>query len=218
MFARTHRTVALLATLALAACSFDDLGDPAEGPAPIRERLVRPAVLDLAGGHAAAVLAVERSGALTDVDLPVVGGSLSLRADATGDLVLDELEIAFDELAIPPSALPPSGLVFEGVRAVADGPTPLVAAWSEDGRRAIGEGAVDLVVHWAVRLESGELSPLAPQRIPAVPVWVRASLDDAGALAADVQLARDGTFWRWGTLVSLADLALALRGAEISGW
>jgi hypothetical protein len=193
--------------------------DPGAAPAPTsaRERLATPHAFALATGVSNALtLRVGTSATSVAVAhaVAVLDGSGVVHAEADGALVVDALDGAFDDVTLGPDEVPPDGLVMTGLSLRLDDPALAMAHWDDAGAEAWAEPTATLVLEWAALTADGTLVPLMPQTL-AVPVALHVWGGEDGLLRTDLSGYLDGTFWSWGELVQMSDLAFDLHGVEV---
>jgi hypothetical protein len=147
------------------------------------------------------------------IDIGVTGGELELSASAAGDLIVDRIDVTFDDIVLTPSELPPNGLTLTGISVRLAHPALAVATWYGDDV-AEAEATVDVDFDWAILAPDGDLLPLGTQHVTGVDARFDVSSDAEGRVLVTIGAARDGQFWDWGGLVELSDLRLTLASSE----
>lgn len=189
-----------------------DIGDPATGSnddlAGLLSQPVSLGIVPSADGSVARVSAVVlHDGAVSDVEVVVTGGRLSLSLDDAG-LRVDSLVVDAADLSVGPAAMPPDGATLTGISVALASPVE-AAVDSASETEAVGEGGLPVTLSWAVQLEYGTVE-LAPIRLPALPFELSVELDDAGEIHAHLGANQTGSFWNWAGIFELRDLALEL--------
>jgi hypothetical protein len=203
-------------TIALAGgCGSEN--DPIPPPATIRERLTAaPETFSLVADPPGVAMhtAVTPSGGTTteyDYELDVTGG-VTVRADAAGNLVLDDLAFDVEDLEITMMALPPDGLVITEIHAEPPDSLSAPGTWAMDGVSVDATTSGPLLVDWAFIDDSGAPVPLGQFRIEDVEFVVSAVLRADEAIEIDISASRTGDFAMFTTLVTLSNIAITTRG------
>jgi hypothetical protein len=220
----TARPLALVATLIVGCSSMDATNpppapvgptDPA-APASLHEQLAAGASFDVsAHGSTVSLTArlVAEGDALPPRALPVIGGSVALRSDADGRLVVDTLDVAFDDVVLTGEEFPPDGLHLTGMRVTLDAPAACEPFWSESGDTVVATPRGEMVLEWAIVAPDGTLVPLAPQHFSDVPLDFVVERTERGTLSLALTGGAAGTFWSWGGIAELSDLTFDVAAA-----
>jgi hypothetical protein len=205
------RTIAALSLLATACAA--DIGGPDHEPSgSLTDRLSAPVAVSIApSGSAARVRAVSlRDGSPTDVELAIVGGTLTLAA-SDGQLRVDRLEVGAADITVGASVIPPDGVRLTGIALDLSTPASGALAMLSDSAGSVA-AVWDVQLRWAVELEHGVVD-LAPIRLPAMSFEMSLALDDDGAVDAHLTAAEPGSFWSWAGIFALSQLELDLVGS-----
>jgi hypothetical protein len=207
-------SLALLLSLPMIGCVAES-GDPAPGSASdLAERLSEPVPLSIVpteDGSSARVQAVTlRDGHVSDVELLVTGGGLTLSLDDAG-LRVDSLEVQAADVSVGPAAMPPDGATLTGISVALSSPVAVTLASSSE-TAAASAGGLPVSLRWAVELDYGTVD-LAPIRLPDLPFELSVELDAAGELEAHLTASQPGSFWNWAGIFELRNLELDLVAA-----
>lgn len=178
-----------------------------------RGKLERGRTLRILPGSEAEVTATRLWGdeLVETATLPIAGGELTVRSLADGRLALDALRLVIGDVQLSAASVPPSGLELTGVQ-VSVAPLVVPARWSgEEG--AAASGTVELLLDWSLSQKPAGSVPMATQHIAAVPLTVDVA-SEGGRVVAILRAARRGTFFTWGGLMELGDLAVTVEAAE----
>jgi len=218
------RPLALVATL-IVGCSSMDATNPDPGmpgtagpsaPANLHEKLAAGAAFDVsAHGSTVSLTArlVAEGDPLPPRALPVLGGSVALHTDAGGQLVVDTLEVAFDDVVLTGEEFPPDGLHLTGMSVALDAPAACEPFWSEAGDSVVASPRASVVLAWAIVAPDGTLVPLAPQSFTDVPLDLAVETTWDGTLSLALTGGAAGTFWSWGGIAELSDLTFDVEAA-----
>jgi hypothetical protein len=192
-----------LSVLLFAGCTFDGSGVPA--PPPARDRLAEP--LELALQPAACFLEVN------DRALPLIGGTVRVRADLAGTLTLEAVDVHLGDVVVPAEDGRPE-LRFTDVRVSLPEPVAAQSEWSASGDAGFARVTTDVWLDWKIVAPSGEALPLATQRLEdlTLDLDVFDALD--GHLTAVLYGEKPGVFWRWADILTLRDLVVDLRASQ----
>lgn len=194
--------------LAMAPGCVAQSGDPAPGSAEdLADRLSEPLALGFVpseDGSFARVNAVTlRDGEVHEVDVSVMGGSLTLSLD-DGELRVESMEVTAADVSIDAGVMPPDGATLTGISVALA--APVQATLASTGS-ATGGLPVDLA--WAVALDHGVVD-LAPIRMPDLPFELALELGTDGEVEAHLTASEPGRFWSWAGIFELRDLELDL--------
>lgn len=180
-----------------------------------------PVTLDIAPtaaantGSAAFIDAEQRTTGLhKQLSLTVLGGHVDLRALSDGELYIDELEADVGDIRVSSTVLPPNGLHLTGISATLAQPVDFNASWSADGNSATATVNLDLSMDWAMVRADGSSYPLSPVSIPNVPVRIKVTRGEDGAISVRLSGSRDGVFFDWAKVLDLSNLAVDFRTAD----
>lgn len=207
--------------LAMAAGCIAQSGDPAPGSSgDLADRLSEPLTLGFVpseDGSFARVNAVTlRDGEVHEVEVTVMGGSLTLSLD-DAELRVESMEVTAADVSIDAGVMPPDGATLTGISVALSAPVQAVLASSDDAGSTAGGLPVDLA--WAVQLDHGVVD-LAPIRLPELPFELALELGTDGEVEAHLTASQPGRFWNWAGIFELRDLELDLvasSGHGVSG-
>lgn len=180
--------------------AYDQLGamqpfalDPATTEVGLRARLDRGAEVDE-----------------TWAELAVTTGELRVGRGGGDALVLDDMIMAFDDVALP-TDLGPGDVELTDVHVhFARAVTCDHTAWTDDGAAAFCAGAADLTLDWKVRI-GDDVWPLGSQTMTGVELDVMVTTED-DRLRLELGGKVSGVAWSWADVVALGDLSIWLRG------
>ncbi len=193
------------------------VADPDEPRSTLRELVADERPLEIAAAAQAGIItAARRSGGAWVagvVDLGIERGRLALRSGPTGELTLDELELALAPIALPEELIGQPA-EFTQVRASLRAPVPVTATWfGTDAARVTA--MVELDMTWALAIADASIPIFAPD-LPPIPVVI--DLDSDGhVIDAEVKLVASGELWSWAGLVRLEGLRLVLAATSAPG-
>lgn len=145
---------------------------------------------------------------VTDVDLNILGGDVTLWATPEGYLVVERLSVDFDDVEVGADVLPPDGVELTGMQARID--FPAVAYPDSTGDHVTAVVNLDLFTDWAIRLD-GQVYPMSPVRLDNVPVSIEV-YQSGDQLKARFVALREGVFWSWADHFELSELMVDLVG------
>jgi hypothetical protein len=182
-----------------------------------RGYLASPRTFDLMTGGIADVTAMRTyDGDITETtSLSIRGGSLTVHTVADGRVLIDELKIDLGNYHLSATSVPPDGLDLMNVQVSLTNTMPSETRWTADGYASVITGKVSLMLDWSLlSATTGQLVPLATQRIDDVPLELDIVPQHDGTLRASVHASRDGVFWGWTGLLELADLRLDVQAMK----
>jgi len=192
----------------------DDLWSPDPAPGDLLDQLRVPQQLPLAGsgevGSYAAARAVTAGGS-SDFEVTVTGGQLELWATEDRLLVIDDLVVEAADVAIGAEVVPPAGVQLTGLRARLV--SPVAVAPTRSGDRLTAIARLDLEIDWSMAT-GGDSHPLSPLHLSGLPFSLDVVRSPSGQITARLVAFRDGRFWEYADLWSLADLTLDLLSAN----
>jgi hypothetical protein len=208
--------------LAMAAGCVAQSGDPAPGSASdLAERLSEPLALGFVpseDGSFARVNAITlRDGEVHEVEVTVMGGSLTLSLD-DGELRVESMEVTAADVSIDAGVMPPDGATLTGISVALSAPVQAVLS-STDEAAGSATGGLPVDLAWAVQLDHGVVD-LAPIRMPELPFELALELGADGEVEAHLTASQPGRFWNWAGIFELRDLELDLvasSGRGVSG-
>jgi len=208
-------TRALSLLVVLSACSAD-LGDPsAPPPASVRERLEEPTRLQIAAAESGGSLTAERKVAagwdVGMVDLGIENGELVVSADARDAVTIDDLQISFKPLEIPPGVFGDNHAQLTHVRIDLMNEERASAVWTSDNEAHL-TAQLDITLSWTLAL-NGSPAPLGSPKLPPVPVEIVLT-GDGDQVSAELRAHAPGELWSWAGLIKLSELQLVV-GAEL---
>jgi hypothetical protein len=198
--------------LTTGACAFDV--DGVDDRRPLEARLATRAFLELQPSTAVGVCAHDPSGnELPYVEPSVAGGRAVLRTTADGWLLVEDLEVALDDVTIPAGVLRPRPLVLTDVQLRLGTQIAVAPWWSEAGDAAWGTGTADILLDWSLVLDDGSAYPLATQLLAEAEFAVSVAVDAGGRITAAVHTAVPGEVHQLTGLVTLSDLSVSVDAA-----
>ena len=209
------RGLALIALVSTSACGPALLDPAAAPPATLRERLATEVTrLQVTTAASTGSLVAERKseGAWIEgaVDLPYANGELVLASDGADGIILDDLQLTFAPILIPPTVFAGKMAELRDVRVDLEDAVRATAVWDGDDKVTL-TAALPLILHWSISIEGGT-TPLGTPTLPAVPVQLTLTGADAHAEATLLGHA-PGELWTWAGLVRLRDLDLSVAAA-----
>ncbi|HVK84292.1 MAG TPA: hypothetical protein VM513_09295 [Kofleriaceae bacterium] len=204
--------VAAAAGLALtaSACGFD----PEAPSEELANRLRRRVFLDVATTSDVDVSATARSGEPLDVDPTVLGGQAVVRTTEDGWLLLEDLDIALEDVTVPAGTLSPDKPVTFTDLSLRLGTQLSIAPVGGTEKVITGWGEADLLLDWAMVSWHGDVLPLAMRKIEDAPFAVAIELGDDGQIRGAISARVNGVVDTLGELVVLRDLGLDVQSAE----
>jgi hypothetical protein len=192
-----------------AGCAFDGGGELAEREV-LEERLLSRAFLDLEASSQVGVLATDGDGnQLPCVQPTIVGGTAVLRTTESGLLLVEDLDVRLSDVMIDPGVYGSASIRLTDVVLRLGTQIVVEPDWG-DGTGAIGFGDADLLLDWAVVSQSGDVFPLATQRLGETNFAVEVALRDDDSLSAHVQTRIEGDLRNFADRVKLSDLSIAV--------
>lgn len=208
----------ILLLLALSACNTQLVDSPDSGPASVRERLSEaPTRLLWNADESAGTITVERrlGGGTWEtglVDLRIAHGEIVTSADpATGDITIEKLSFALEDIAIPASVFNREASLSH-VRAQLTAPSLATTTWTSEDAAHL-RASLDLSFTWALTVE-GTTAELGAPDLPPVAIAIDVT-GDGSYVRADVDAGASGELWSWAGLIKLQDLNLVLRGETL---
>jgi hypothetical protein len=200
------RSILALTLLAAAvpACAYDGAGIDEATANPLRRDLGHRAFLDLSTTSQIAVSASTDRGPLDGVSPTVVGGRAVLRATAEGVLLVEDLDVALDDVIVPPGTVGAAPLHLTEVVLRLGTQIAATGDWRDDS--VVGAGAADLLLDWSLVLPDGTPYPLATQKLSDQMFTVVVDRTATGALTAHVMTSAAGTLRTFANRVTLSDL------------
>lgn len=142
-------------------------------------------------------------------ELAIEHGYVRAAVDATGQLTVDELELAV--APIPLEGVFQKPAVLKDVRLRLAAPARSAVAWTSDND-ATATVPISLDFDWSIAFDGGEAYPLATQHLPpeSVAIALGGSGDHVDAL---FELEAAGELWNWADLIQITEISLALSAA-----
>jgi hypothetical protein len=219
MLSLIRSSLALLVIAPLVGCATGQSGggNP-DSAGDLADRLSEPMALGVVptvDGSFARVSAVTlRDGEVTDVEVDVTGGSLTVAID-DGHLRVESMEITAADVTIGPGVMPPDGATLTGISVALASPFQVELADVTDSA-AESAGGLPVDLRWAVVLDHGTVD-LAPIRLPSLPFELSVEMAADGELAAHLTASEPGAFWSWAGIFELRDLELDLVATTVPG-
>ncbi len=197
-------------------------GDNAPIGPTVREQLegraefaIAPMLPDGGGSFISADVSGDLAGEAQSVVLPVLGGHVTARSLADGNVLVEEVVVDFADVILDETAFPPRGLWLSGLQLRMAGPIMADTAWTADGEAAVVTARFDLLFDWGIVLSDGEVHPLATQRISGLEFQLDIERLGPGGLQMSLGAFAEGSVWRWASFVELSNLSIDLRGQGI---
>lgn len=212
MLTKTLSSLSLCLLLPAMGC-FAQSGDPAQGQpgGDLAELLSEPVTLGIVStedGSFARVRAVAlRSGDEYEVEVAVMGGSLTLSLD-DAQLRVESLEVTAADLTVGAGVMPPEGATLTGISVALTAPVESELAIEADDS-AQTAGGLPVALRWAVELDHGVVD-LAPIRLPDLGFELALGLASDGEIEAHLTASQPDSFWNWAGIFELSDLELDL--------
>jgi hypothetical protein len=192
--------------------------EDASGAQPsLRERLSAGPMIALAaeppGATMTSTVSSGSAPAVYDYELDVAG-SIVLRADGTGNVTLEGLELDIEDLVITEMALPPDGLTLTNIRAEPSGAISGAGSWAADGSSVEVIATGQLLVDWAFIDSAGDTIQLSQLAIDDVDFAASAVLRSSGVIDVSIEATHAADFFDWAGFVTLSDLHIATRGTD----
>ena len=202
----------IAALLAMACSESPPQTDPTTSTRELLATTVDFTFEQTASAVAMTIKQVSGGGAVHRKAIPIPAGTLSLRADASGALVLEKLEVEMDDIEIDAVDLPPAGLHLTDLRATLVADDVAEASWSADGTAAVAAVTATLTFEWSL-VSDGRVIPLAPQRIVGIDLVVEVGPAADGGVSVTLRGSRDGSFLR-PLAFDLSDLSIELNAQK----
>jgi hypothetical protein len=204
----------VLGGVLLAGC-FSDVSEGSAAPVGgTRSRLENTLGVELEPGSCRVIATVQREyqGQLGhQLDLPILGGTVALRAWPDGRFEVEELRVDLDDVVLDEVEFPPSGAHVTGLQLSLRNVGEADASWSDDGARLEARGQVDLLLDWSTVAADGAEVPLGTQPVTAVSVELEVTTTDDGRALIKIHGRRHGQFIQADGLFTISELGLELR-------
>jgi len=139
--------------------------------------------------------------------LPVDRGNLFLSADAYGDVQIDGLAIAFDDVVAGQGTVTADGFRLTDIVARLDSPVACDAVkWRRDGNLCSTTATLQLTLDWSLKI-GNEIYPLGAQQLGNMDLYIEIYLQ-RDQLHAELEGVATGVFWNWADIVEFSDLSL----------
>ncbi len=208
-----HKTLSIVvAAVVLTGCSFEDEGPEPVGEESLYQRLGTRETLNLQPTSLVGVMAYDKAGnVLPCVQPTVVNGKAVLRATTSGLVLVEGLEIELTDVKIDEGVLHSQDVVLTDIRLRLGTQLAFEPTWGDQKLSAVGGGQADLLLDWAVLDDSGEVYPLATQKLRKADFAVDINLDYDGTITANVTTAVEGELGNFANRISLADFSMAVN-------
>jgi len=204
----------VLGGVLLAGC----FGNVSEGPAPpvggTRDRLLRTLEVGLEPGSCRTVVTAQRQyqGEMARrLYLPVVSGTVALRAWPDGRLEVEHLRVDLDDVVLDEAEFPPGGVHLTGITLSLRDVGEADATWVEEDTKLVARGEVDLLLDWAAVNDDGSELPLGTRQVTAVAVELEVTTTDDGRALVKLHGRRHGEFVEATGIFAISELDLELR-------
>ena len=199
------------AVVALSGCAFDDSGDVLGQEESLHHRLGTRENLVLEPTSLVGIAAVDENGEPVPCVQPtVVGGTAVLRSTEDGLLLVEDLEIQMSDITIKEGLILEQDIHLTDIVLRLGTQIVIEADWADAGVRAQGSGTADLLLDWATVADSGNVYPLATQRLRDSEFLVDVVLNEDGTIGASVTSAVEGELASFTNKVQLSDFSMAV--------
>ena len=198
-------------TLALVACQD---GDEVGANGELGARLTAPTTLAIVHPSSAEVSGRDEHGASVAVGpLSVDGGTITVKVDDQGHLVVQDFEVALADILADDGTLAADPRMLTDVRVSLGRQIVLRDAWSETGASANATVSADLRLDWTIIEADGTSLPLGTLTVEDVQLEVDLRAEDDGSVSARLAASLYGrVFGNWG--VELTDFAMELSATS----
>jgi hypothetical protein len=202
----------LLLLTALTACSADNSATTDTTPSSLRERLetapTRMVVSPVASfGSVAVKHYVDGAWETSRVTLPLDSGAVTTTLDDTGHVVITELGLGFQTIALPIA----NDATLTQVRLDLAAPITTTTTWNDENDAA-ATASLPLGLAWTLTVD-GVGTPLGDQKLPALPLQLELGGDGA-EVDGSVLITAPGKLWSWADLIEFDDLSLTLQATS----
>lgn len=210
-----HKTLSVMvAAVVLAGCQFDEQAPEPEGEKTLYQRLGTRETLDLQPTSLIGVVAYDRDGnVLPCVQPTVLGGEAVFRATTDGLVIVEKLDIQLSDVKIEEGVLHSQEVVLTDIRMRLGTQLVFDPAWGNAKLSAAGGGNADLLLDWSVLDDSGNVYPLATQKLRDADFSVTVSLNYDGTIQAGVSTSVEGELGSFANRISLSDFSMAVTAA-----
>jgi hypothetical protein len=200
------------AVVSLTGCAFDDSGDVLGSEESLHHRLGTRENLVLEPTSLVGVAAVDENGEPVPCIQPtVVGGTAVLRSTEDGLLLVEDLEIEMSDITIQEGIVLNQDIHLTDIVLSLGTQIVVEADWTAAGVRAHGFGTADLLLDWATVADSGNVYPLATQRLRDSEFYVEVKLEEDGSITASVTSSVEGELASFTNKVQLSDFSMAVE-------
>lgn len=205
-----------VAFAALTGCTFDEGAAPAGDPtSSLFSRLGAREELVLAPTSLVGVEALDADGnPLPCLQPDVTGGRAVLRATDSGLLLVEYLEIGLSDVTVEAGVVYSEPIHLTDLRLQLGTQIVVEPDWPAGAEQVAGAGVADLLLDWAVLDDSGDVYPLATQRIRDAEFSVAVGLDDDDTLSARVNTAVEGRIGSFANRIELTDFSMAVTATS----
>lgn len=202
----------VLLLLVSVGCNTDLTESPDPAPATVRERLEDQTRLLVDAPLSAGTITAEHhvSGGAWEgglVDLKVRNGEVLVSSDAKDALTLDGMQVAFDDLQIPPGVFGGHDAKMVNVRLDLKNELRAPAEWVTDDEVHL-QANLEVTLNWELLLD-GSAAPLGSPKLPLVPAELVLT-GNGEHVNAELRVRAQGELWTWANLVRLSELTLIL--------
>jgi len=202
----------VVAALTLTGCAFDEGVEPT-GDESLYSRLGTRETLVLEPTSLVGVVAADSEGNYLPCMQPnVVEGTAVLRSTNSGLLLVEDLEIALSDVVIPPGVVYSESIHLTDIRLQLGTQIAIEPEWADVN--ATGSGTADLLLDWSVKSDdSGNVYPLATQRLRDAEFSVEVGLQPNGSVTAFVTTAVEGRIGSFANRIQLSDFSMAVSAS-----
>jgi|GEM_PF-2123205 len=210
-----HKTLSVVvAAVVLAGCQFDQEAPAPQGEKTLYQRLGTRETLDLQPTSLIGVVAYDKDGnVLPCVQPTVTGGDAVLRATKEGLIIVEALDIDLSDVEIRPGVLYSEKVQLTDIHLRLGTQLVFDPTWGNAELSAAGGGNADLLLDWSVLDDSGEVYPLATQKLRDADFAVSVSLNYDGTIQAAVSTSVEGELGTFANRISLSDFSMAVNAA-----
>jgi len=213
MMGGVTKAASFLSLILLLGCESAPSPNEGEAEKTARDRVAGGAEFFLAPGESTLALTIEaRDGTVTRLQTSATGFA-ELSADSQGDLVLEQLDLAFDD-AIVGDKTQPDAIRLTDITAGIEERAPCShAEWSSGDELCTAIVPTEIAVSWSLHMTDGMTVPLPDLRLPMIDYSTHVWRDKA--LVMDFAGRGFVSLWQRSDLFDITTITLAITGYEI---